>query len=245
MSEMASGGKYIDNEPNLVKAGRGDENAVEALIKDNYALVTSVARRFSGRGCDMEDLIQIGLIGMLKAIKSFDTSRGNAFSTYAVPMIMGEIRKFLRDDGLIKIGRVRRQNGYRIMRAKDDFISANGREPKLDELSKITGLTLEEITDALDAVSPVSSLSSSVGDSDELTFENTAAVSENPIDAEIEKMALYEALNSLDNTWKKIIVLRYFKCLSQQETAKRLGMTQVKISREEKKIFAHMRRELS
>ncbi|MBR6917018.1 MAG: sigma-70 family RNA polymerase sigma factor, partial [Clostridia bacterium] len=101
--------RFEANEANLVKASRGDDNAVECLIKDNYSLVTSVARRFAGRGCDLEDLIQIGMIGMLKAIKSFDLSRGTAFSTYAVPMIMGEIRKFLRDDGIIKVGRVRKQ----------------------------------------------------------------------------------------------------------------------------------------
>ena len=130
--------KYENNEINLKKAADGDDNAVESLIRDNYTLVTSIARRFVGRGCDLEDLIQIGVIGMLKAIKSFDTSRGTAFSTYAVPMIMGEIKKFLRDDGLIKVGSVRRQNGYAVMRAKEKFAAENGREAKISELSNLT-----------------------------------------------------------------------------------------------------------
>jgi len=234
--------KYENNELNLRKAASGDENAVETLINDNYSLVISIARRFVGRGCELEDLIQIGLMGMLKAIRSFDVSRGNAFSTYAVPMIMGEIKKFLRDDGLIKVGRIRKQNGYMIMRAKEKFSIETGRDAKVSDISEMTGLTDEEITEALEAISPVTSLSTMVGDSEELTVENTSAVSENPFESEIEKMALYESLNRLDATWRKIIVLRYFKCLSQQETAERLGMTQVKISREEKKIFAHMRK---
>ncbi len=232
------------NAENLRLASRGDENAVESLIRDNYSLVVSIAKRFTGRGCETEDLIQIGLMGMLKAIKSFDTLRGFAFSTYAVPMIMGEIRKFLRDDGLIKYGRIRKQNGYAVMRAKEAFAALHGREAKISDIEEMTGLSSEEISEALDAVTPVASLSGTLGDSDELTFENTVAVSENPFESEIEKMALYESLNTLDDTWKKIIVLRYFKCLSQQETARRLGMTQVKISREEKKIFAYIRRQL-
>lgn len=241
---MGDADRSIRNAENLARASRGDDNAVESLIRDNYSLVVSIAKKFSGRGCETEDLIQIGLMGMLKAIKSFDTERGFAFSTYAVPMIMGEIRKFLRDDGLIKYGRIRKQNGYAVMRAKESYAAQNGKEAKISDIEKMTGLSSEEISEALDAVTPVASLSGTVGDSDELTFENTVAVSENPFESEIEKMALYESLKTLNSTWRKIVVLRYFKCLSQQETARRLGMTQVKISREEKKIFAYMRRQL-
>ena len=181
---------------------------------------------------------------MLKAIRSFDISRGNAFSTYAVPMIMGEIKKFLRDDGLIKVGRIRKQNGYRIMRAKEIFSAKNGKDARLTDISEMTGLSLEEIVEAVESITPVTSLSAVIGEGDELTVENTAAVSENPFDEEIEKMALYEALGTLQETWRKIIVLRYFKSLSQQETADRLGLTQVKISREEKKIFKYLREQL-
>ena len=241
---METSKRYENNEWNLTLAARGDENAVERLIKDNYTLVTSIAHRFLGRGCEYEDLIQIGMIGMLKAIRSFDLSRGTAFSTYAVPMIMGEIKKYLRDDGIIKVGRVRKQNAFIVMRAKEKYRSEHFREAKLSDISEATGLSLEEITEALDAASPVTSLSSLIGDNDELTIENTSAVSENPFDAEIEKIALYESLNSLDETRRKIIALRYFKCLSQQETADALGLTQVKISREEKKIFAQLRKKM-
>ncbi|MBQ7714768.1 MAG: sigma-70 family RNA polymerase sigma factor [Clostridia bacterium] len=241
---MAQASRYEKNAENLLRAKEGDGSAVEDLIRDNYTLVTSIARRFTGRGCEFEDLIQIGLMGMLKAIKSFDATRNTVFSTYAVPMIMGEIKKFLRDDGLIKVGRVRKQQGYAVMRAKEKISSATGKEAKISEISKETGLTPEEIAEALDAIAPVTSLSSVIGDGDDLTVENTSAVSESPFDAEIEKMALYESLRSLDPTWRKILILRYFKGLSQQETANKMGLTQVKISREEKKIFAHLRKEL-
>ena len=236
--------KYKDNESYLKKAANGDETAVETLIKNNYPLVTSIAKRFTGRGCDTEDLIQIGLIGMLKAIRSFDVTRGNVFSTYAVPMITGEIRKFLRDDGLIKVGRVRKQNGYAVMRAKERFSAETGKEPRISDISEITGLSPEEIADALDAIAPVSSLSATIGESEDLTVENTSSVSESPFEKEIEKMALYESLNKLGSLWKKIVLLRYFKGMSQQETANKLGLTQVKISREEKKIFNFIRNEL-
>ncbi len=241
---MAQSESYKNNETNLKRVAEGDDGAIEELIKDNYTLVTAIARRFVGRGSDLEDLIQIGMIGMLKAIRSFDVSRGTAFSTYAVPMIMGEIKKFLRDDGMIKVGRLRKQNGYRVMRAKEAFALQNGYEAKMSDIADMTGLSNEEIVEGLEAISPVSSLSAVIGEGDELTVENTVAVSDNPFEEEIEKMALYEALGTLDATWRKIIVLRYFKSLSQQQTAERLGLTQVKISREEKKIFKYLREQL-
>ena len=124
------------------------------------------------------------------------------------------------------------------------FSSKNGKEARLSDISEMTGLSLEEIVEAVESIAPVTSLSAVIGEGDELTVENTAAVSDNPFDEEIEKMALYEALGTLQDTWKKIIVLRYFKSLSQQETADRLGLTQVKISREEKKIFKYLREQL-
>lgn len=239
-----TGKQYKNNNDYLKKAACGDDESTEALIRDNYTLVTSVAKRFTGRGVEFEDLVQIGLMGMLKAIRSFDVERGNAFSTYAVPMITGEIRKYLRDDGLVKVSRARKQNGYSVMREKEKFRLENGREPKISELSERTGLSSEEISDSLDAISPVYSLSALLGESDELTLENSAAAADNPFDTEIEKMALMDTVRTLEPTWRKIIIMRYFKSLSQQETAKRLGMTQVKISREEKKIFAYLREKL-
>lgn len=240
-----TGKQYLDNSEYLELAANGDEGATEALIKNNYNLVTSVARRFAGRGCDLEDLIQIGLIGMLKAIRSFDISLGNSFSTYAVPMIMGEIRKFLRDDGLIKIGRKRRQNGYTVMRAIEVFSLEHGREPKLSEIAEMTSLDVRDVTEALEATSPVVSTSSMVGGTDELTLENTAMMCDNSFETEFEKMALLEAVKCLDPVKQKIILFRYYKNLSQQETANRLGMTQVKVSREEKKIYTILREKLS
>ncbi len=240
-----TGKQYSNNSDYLELAANGDENATEALIKNNYTLVTSVARRFQGRGCDLEDLIQIGMIGMLKAIRSFDVSRGNSFSTYAVPMIMGEIRKFLRDDGLVKVGRKRKQNGYAIMRAGEMFAAEHGREPKLSEIAEMTNLDIRDVTEALEALTPVVSTSSLVGDSDELTIENTSMLSDNSFEAEFEKIALLEAIKCLDPTKQKIVLFRYYRNLSQQETADRLGMTQVKVSREEKKIYALLKEKLT
>lgn len=237
-------GQYKNNGENLRLAKAGDGAAMEDLIKDNYSLVVSVANRFTGRGCEKEDLIQIGMIGMLKAIRSFDESRGNAFSTYAVPMIMGEIRKFLRDDGLIKVSRIQKQQGYKIMKAKERFEMETGREARISDLMELTGLSSEEVASALEAMSPVTSLSSIVGDSDDMTLENTLWVSSEGLDREIEKIALKDALSRLEPLWQRIVLFRYFKCLSQQETASRLGITQVKVSREEKKIFSYLRQKL-
>lgn len=236
-----TGKQYSDNAEYLKSAANGDEAACEKLIKNNYTLVTSVARRFLGRGCELEDLIQIGMIGMLKAIRSFDVDRGFSFSTYAVPMIMGEIRKFLRDDGLIKVGRKRKQNAYAVIRASETFAKEHGREAKLSDISEMTGLDIKEVGEALEACAPVVSTSALVGDSDGLTVENTSALSDTSFEKEVEKIALLEAVKLLEPIKRKIIILRYYKNLSQQETAEALGLTQVKISREEKKIYSLLR----
>lgn len=240
-----TGKQYSDNSDYLEAAANGDEAACEALVKNNYSLVASVARRFQGRGCELDDLIQIGMIGMLKAIRSFDISRGFSFSTYAVPMIMGEIRKFLRDDGLVKVGRKRKQNAYAVAKASEKFAVENGREAKISEIAQITGLDVKDVAEAIEISSPIISTSSLVGENGTLALENTAALSDNSFDAEIEKIALLEAVKLLDPTKQKIIMLRYYRNLSQQETAEKLGLTQVKISREEKKIYALLKDKLS
>lgn len=236
--------QYSENTCYIEKSQKGDEQATEELIRMNYPLAASIARRFSGRGVETEDLIQIALIGMLKAIRTFDISRGTAFSTYAVPLIMGEIRKFLRDDGLIKVSRVNKRNCAVLMRCREEFINKHGREPHTEELAEQTGLTNEEVLQALDAGRPVASLSEPISDEGDMTVENTVEDTSCSIEKTFDRIALTEALRSLPEEWRKIIMLRYYKDMSQQQTANILGLTQVKVSREEKKIIAELRRQI-
>lgn len=223
---------------------RGDAEATELLMEANSPLVYKLARSFMGRGCEFEDLVQIGSIGMLKAIRSFDESRGFAFSTYAVPLIVGEIRRFLRDDGIMKVSRRMKQNAAMVLRAREEFAAETGRDAHIDELCEKCGLTAEEITEALSSATPVRSLAEPVGGDEDLLLESTIA-GEDEIGKRTEALALAQAMQTLDPIQQKIICLRYFRDLSQKETAERMGLTQVKISREEKKIFAALRRELT
>lgn len=230
----------------IEQAQAGDEKAMENLIEKNMGLVKSIAKRFTGRNAEFEDLVQIGAIGMLKAAKSFDASFGTVFSTYAVPLIIGEIRRFLRDDGLIKVSRDLRRKGSEIMRQKERFLSEKAREPKISELAALCHMTEEEIVYALDAVCPVYSLQESLGnDDDGATLESVTPSHDDELEKKIDKLALREAVSRLDEQSRKIIILRYYKELSQQQTAQILGLTQVKVSREEKRIFALLNKELS
>ena len=232
---------YSDNKAYIEMSKNGDESATEELIRRNYALAASIAKRFCGRGVEYEDLIQLALIGMLKAIRTFDTERGTAFSTYAVPLMMGEIRKFLRDDGIIKVNRQMRRNGAILMRCREEFMEREGREPHIEELANLTGLSHDEISSALDSSRPVASLSEQIGDDPSLTIENTVEDTEHSMERIFDRIALSDALERLPDNWRKIIILRYFRDYSQQQTADALGLSQVKVSREEKKIIAHLR----
>ncbi|MBQ7291534.1 MAG: sigma-70 family RNA polymerase sigma factor [Clostridia bacterium] len=223
----------------------GDNKALEMLIEENIGLVKNIAKRFYGRGTEYEDIVQIGTIGMIKAAKSFDESYNTVFSTYAVPLIIGEIRRFLRDDGIIKVSRDVRKKGSVILHAKEEFQKTHQRDPKISELSEICGYSEEEVVYALDASSPVSSLQESIGNDDNsATIEEMTASDTNEIETVIDNIALREAISHLPKTQQQIVHLRFFKELSQQETANILGLTQVKVSREEKKIFAFLRKEL-
>ena len=235
---------YSDNLTYIKLAKDGDEGATEELIRRNYALAASIAKRFCGRGVDYEDLIQLALIGMLKAIRTFDTERGTAFSTYAVPLIMGEIRKFLRDDGMIKVNRQSKRNGAILMRAREEFMGYEGREPRIEELMEITGFDKDEISTALECCRPIASFSDQIGDDPSLTVENTVEDTESSMDRIFDRIALADALERLPENWRRIIILRYYKDMSQQQTADMLGLSQVKVSREEKKIIAELRKSI-
>ncbi len=242
--------KYAQNKELIRMAQAPDKKeslwATEELIRNNMGLVRSIALRFRDRGTDLEDLIQIGIIGMMKAIRSFDMERDTAFSTYAVPLIIGEIRRHLRDDGLIKVSRIQRKLGIELMKARNRILTVDGREAKIDELATICGVTVEEAAVALDAISPVTSLSDSIGDGETcLTLESRIADEESDIDRLADSIALGQAIDKLPPVWKKILILRYFRNMTQQETATFLGLSQVKVSREEKKIMEFLRQELA
>ena len=236
--------RHAENKKLLEEYKNGDETAAEKLMKKNSGLVAGAAASFSGRGVEWEDLVQIGSIGMLKAIRSFDLSRGTAFSTYAVPLIIGEIRKYLRDDGPVKVSRIKKRDGARLLRERERFISENMREPRIEELASACGMTVEDAALALEATSPVRSLSEPVNGEDS-PLESVIPGSDEGIERAIDRIALKEVISELPALWRKIIYFRYFRDLSQQQTADILGLSQVKISREEKKIFAKIREELS
>lgn len=235
--------RFSDNAELLKKAVAGNEEAVARLMENNAGLVRSIAQRFVGRGVELDDLLQIGSLGMLKAVKSFDESYNTAFSTYAVPLIIGEIRRYLRDDGMIHVGRRTRRLGAQILRVREEYVSKHGHEPCAEELAELCGVEKEELVFALDATSPIASLNESVGDTG-LTLETTIADSNDDILALTERIALKSALDELPAEWRRIVYLRYFKSLTQQQCANILGITQVKISREEKKILAYLRDKL-
>ena len=225
-------------------AKEGGEALEARLVELNLGLVASVAMRFRGRGADQEDLVQIGSIGLLKAVRSFDPARGFAFSTYAVPLIIGEIRRFLRDDGALKVGRGMKRTGALLMKEREAYMAEHGEEPRMDELAHRLGITPQEAAAALEAASPVRSLTEAIGE-DDFSLEDVIPDREDGIGRMLEKLALSETIGRLPPLWRQIISLRYFREWSQQQTADALGLTQVKISREEKKIFAELRKMLA
>lgn len=242
MEEINS--RFSDNLSLLEKAKGGDREAMAEMMDKNAGLVRGIANRFRGRGVEYEDLIQIGSIGMLKAIRSFDTDRGTQFSTYAVPLIIGEIRRYLRDDGLVKVGRRQKKLGASLLAEREKFLTEYGREPQLHELAEIFQISDGEAAMALESLSPVRSLNESLGEEDsDFSLENILPA-EDMIERRTDQIALGEVVSSLPETWRKILFLRYYRECSQQATAEALGLTQVKISREEKKIFAFLKEEL-
>lgn len=218
--------------------------ALESIIEENMGLVRSIAFRFRDRGTDLEDLIQIGTIGMIKAVRSFQFEREVAFSTYAVPLIMGEIKRHLRDDGPVKISRVYKKLSMEIGRARNKILTDDGREPSICELAEICSVSIEDAAIALEIVNPVASLSETFGDDEKLTLESQISSDDHEIEKLNDKIALSQAISKLPMEWRKIITLRYFRNMTQQQVADTLGLSQVKISREEKKILAFLREEL-
>ncbi len=243
---MASSEVQNSNRELLVRIKSGDTAALDELVEKNMGLVRKAALHFISSGVELDDLVQIGVIGMIKAARSFDFSFETVFSTYAVPMITGEIRRFIRDDGPVKVGRELKSRGAKVMSARESFIKENGREPKLSELSEKVGLCEQDIVLAMEASSAVCSLNDTVGnEEDGLTLEGSIPDVENCPERITDKLALAEAIRSLPPLWREIIALRYYKDMSQSETGKLLGLTQVKVSREEQKILDSLRAALA
>ena len=238
---------YERNAELLARVQAGDREAEALLVEENLGLVRTVARRFLDRGTEFEDLVQIGTIGMIKAIRSFSLERGTAFSTYAVPLIVGEIRRHLRDDGPIKVSRIYKRQGVALMHEKNRILSEEGREAGIAELAACCGLSVEEAAISLDAISPITSLSDCVYGEDSVTYEGVIADEESSNESEriCDRVALAQSIGKLPPLWRKIVLMRYYRDMTQQETAAALGLTQVKVSREEKKILAALRKEMS
>ena len=239
--------RYLRNRELIVLAQSGDERACESLVIENTALVKSIALKFRDRGTEFEDLMQIGTIGMIKAIRSFDVERGTAFSTYAVPLIVGEIRRHLRDDGLIRVSRNYKRTGIIIMREKNRIMIEEGREAGIGELAALAGVTPEEAAISLEAVSPITSLSDSVFGEDSKTYDAMIPDRESADELENlkDRIALSQAINKMPPDWRKIVLLRYYRNMTQQEVANLMGLSQVKVSREEKKIMSFLRGEMA
>ena len=216
----------------------GDKAAAERLIEENSGLIWSIARRFFGRGCEPDDLYQLGCVGFLKAISGFDESFGTQFSTYAVPKISGEIRRFLRDDGAIKVSRSIKEQSQQIKNTRLALEQKLGREPHISELAEETGFTPEEIAFAETATGPAESLQREAGD-DGFTLEHV--LSDSGDEKMIEKVALKLAVEKLPEKEMKTVFLRYYHGMTQESASKILGISQVQVSRIEKKAIEHLR----
>ena len=223
----------------IAKSQAGDEEAGEILITENSGLIWSVVRRFLGRGAEADDLYQLGCLGFLKAVEGFNLEFGTQFSTYAVPKIAGEIRRFLRDDGAVKVSRGIKEKAATIKAVRNQLINALGREPTIQEIARQTGFTVEDIATAETATACVESMQQETGE-DGFTLENILSDTESE-ESFLEKMALRQAIDSLPEREAMVIRLRYYHGLTQQRVSKVLSVSQVQVSRIEKKAIAHLK----
>ena len=221
------------------RAQAGDKEASELLVTENSGLIWSVAKRFLGRGTEADDLYQLGCLGFLKAVDGFDLEYGTQFSTYAVPKIAGEIRRFLRDDGAVKVSRSIKEQAAAIKSTRNHLTAALGREPTIQEISRQTGFTPEEIALAETATAATESIQRETGE-DGFSLENVLTDTESE-DKLVEKISLRQAISKLPEREGMVIQLRYFHGLTQERVAKVLNVSQVQVSRIEKKALANLR----
>jgi len=238
---------YNDNMQLIKLAKKGDKVALDYLIEMNLPLVSSISKKFLNRGYEYDDIFQIGCIGLVKAVNNFDDNFNVKFSTYAVPMIIGEIKRFLRDDGIIKVSRSVKNTARKLHYDKDALTKKLGREPTIEELSNFSGIDKEEIITALESSSSMQYLYDTIHQDDGAPVLLIDKLSEDyEEDNEvIDKLALKEALTKLDMKSRQIIMLRYFKDKTQIQVAKMMGISQVQVSRIEKKVLKIMKEKLS
>lgn len=222
----------------LDRAQNGDNDACQQVLTENVGLIWNIVKRYSGCGVDTDDLYQLGCIGFIKAVKGFDLTYGTQFSTYAVPKIAGEIRRFLRDDGSVKVGRSLREKGQTLFYTRERLRHTLGREPQLSELAQETGMTVEEVAAVELANGPLESLQQETIDG--LTLESTLGT-DSPEEGMVEKIALREAIDSLPERERITILLRFFRGMTQEQTARILKVSQVQVSRLERKGLAKLR----
>lgn len=231
-----------DNAELLQRIHNGDKEAQDTMVQINMGLVHSVVKRFAGRGYEKDDLTQIGAIGLIKAIRKFDESYEVRFSTYAVPMIMGEIKRFIRDDGIIKISRSLKENALKGYRAKEKLQKKLNREPTIKEISAECGIDKDELLESFEAAAPPNSIYETVynnGDK-EINLIDTISGGD-PQEDIINKVMIGGILNNLQPREKQILVLRYFKGKTQSEIAEKIGVSQVQVSRIEKRVVTKLR----
>lgn len=226
------------------RAHQGDKVARDKVYEENIGLIYSVVKRFAGRGVEAEDLFQIGSIGLLKAVDKFDTSFEVKFSTYAVPMIIGEIRRYLRDTGIIKVSRSLKESQYRVFKIREDLEKKLGREPSVTELAEAAEISLEELNMVLEAGAEVESLHKTIyqGEGTELSLLDKIPEKENRQEKLLDKVLLEELLGRLEAEERKLIYMRYFQDMTQTEIARQLHISQVQVSRMEKRILKKLKK---
>lgn len=237
---------YETNTEDIIKAQQNKEEAMEKIITNNSGLVWSIVNRFLGRGYSKEELYQIGCIGLIKAVQRFDVKFEVRISTFAVPYIMGEIKRFIRDDGPIKISRSIKELGNKIREVQRDYLAKNGKDIKISEIAKILNTSIEDIAVALDASKPLDSIDEEAYEGDE-TESKISKISNNKDEMGelVNKITVQKLINELELRDQKIIILRYFKQKTQVEVAKALGISQVQVSRIEKKVLSEMRKKIA
>ena len=230
-----------------MKAQAGDKEAREQLVQKNIGLVKSIVSRYTARGVEKEDLIQIGMIGLIKAIDNFDTTYEVRFSTYAVPMIAGEIRRFLRDNGAIKVSRSIKDHRVAVNRSRERLIEKLGREPTIHEIAEDVGLSMEDILLAVNSGQEVASLQQMIyeGDGRSIRLMDRLSAHSGEGDASLDRMMLADSLSALEQRERELIVLRFYYDQTQSQIAKRMGVSQVQVSRLEKRILRKMKMYIS
>ena len=238
---------YEIHTKDIIAAQNKSDEAMTKIIESNNGLIWSIVNRFTGRGYSKEELYQIGSIGLIKAVQRFDTSFDVKISTYAVPYIMGEIKRFLRDDGPIKLSRSIKELANKIREAEREYINKYGKEPTITELAKILGVPKEDIVQTLDAVRPVESIDEEAYQEDSDGETRVSKISNNKDETGIliNKLCIKQLIKDLNEREQKVILLRYYKEKTQTEVAKILGITQVQVSRIEKKTLENMRNKIA